>query len=110
MLFPGSYSPLCSVRAYSAGDTGGLYTAWLAVQGTLRLEFARHGSTTHTLTPNPPPALALTLALTPALALVLTVPPRPTVFAARRTITLGVSMAEMATPTALRLGVSALFH
>lgn len=37
---------------------GGLYTAWIAVQGTLRIEFAR-------------------------------------------TITLGVSMAEMATPTAL---------
>ncbi|KAL1527995.1 hypothetical protein AB1Y20_009366 [Prymnesium parvum] len=46
---------------------GGLYTAWLAVQGTLRIEFAR-------------------------------------------TITLGVSMAEAATPTALKLGVPLLAH
>ena len=46
---------------------GGLYSSWLAVQGTLRLEFAR-------------------------------------------TVTLGVSMAEMATPAALRLGVPVLAH
>jgi len=46
---------------------GGLYTAWIAVQGTLRVEFAR-------------------------------------------TITLGVSMAEMATPVALKAGVPILAH
>eukprot|EP00966_Prymnesium_polylepis_P031276 727226-Prymnesium_polylepis.1 len=46
---------------------GGLYTAWLAVQGTLRVEFAR-------------------------------------------TITLGISMAETATPMALKLGVPVLAH
>jgi hypothetical protein len=46
---------------------GGLYTSWLAVQGVLRLEFAR-------------------------------------------TITLGVSIAEMATPTLQRIGVPVLAH
>ena len=46
---------------------GGLYTAWLAVQGVLRLEFAK-------------------------------------------TITLGVSIAEMATPVLNRLGVPVLVH
>jgi len=44
------------------GALGGLYVAWLAVQGTLRLKFAQ-------------------------------------------TVTLGASMAEMATPTAMRVGV-----
>eukprot|EP00310_Coccolithus_braarudii_P020072 CAMPEP_0183345474 /NCGR_PEP_ID=MMETSP0164_2-20130417/10886_1 /TAXON_ID=221442 /ORGANISM="Coccolithus pelagicus ssp braarudi, Strain PLY182g" /LENGTH=323 /DNA_ID=CAMNT_0025516615 /DNA_START=15 /DNA_END=983 /DNA_ORIENTATION=- len=46
---------------------GGLWTAWIGVQGTLRFEFAK-------------------------------------------TITLAVSMAEMANPTALRLGIPVLAH
>ena len=74
MQIPAAVSRKLAVYAMAVKDperlsaaVGGLYTAWLAVQGVLRLEFAK-------------------------------------------TITLGVSIAEMATPALNRLGVPVLAH